>query len=191
MFSERPPYVSKTVWSNLGPTGRRKLPEKLKLMRFWCVQVKHDRGLALVYGAVLGAWVYLFVFGLLALPAPPQLWGGQPIGTLRWVSAGVGIAAGVFSFWKLKVHDHDRLREPRPPGDVPIAAAKAVSFDVGAMTVKLIDGREIKVPLEWYQELSKATENKRSNVVLQENDQKLCWPELEFSVWVEDVIKAP
>jgi hypothetical protein len=190
LFSERPPYVSKTVWSKSSPTERRK-SNKLKLMRFWCVQVKHDRGLALVYGAVLGAWVYLAVFGLLSLPAPVQPWGGQSIGSLRLVSALIGIVVFGFSFWRLKVHDNKRLREPRPAGDAPIAAAKAKpSFDLEAMTVTLIDGREIRVPLEWYPELSKVTPVKRSNVVLQENGQKLHWEELNFSAWVEDVIKA-
>jgi hypothetical protein len=106
LFDERPPYV-------------RRLPTNEKanhsLMRFWLVRVKHDHGLALIYGAALGAWVYLAVYGLLALPAPANLWRSTSIGYVRLISAVLGIAACVWSIYALIDHDKHRLKKPLPP----------------------------------------------------------------------------
>lgn len=112
LFSERPPYVDKTYWKSLSPDER--LPgREHPLMRFWHVEIKHDRGLALIYGAVLGGWVYLIVGGLLALPPPLRLWRPAPAGLPQIVSGLAGLSAFVFSFKSLVYHDKNRFR-PAP-----------------------------------------------------------------------------
>lgn len=109
LFAERPPYVPDKEWESLNfDTRKKKIKEKdFPSMRFCRIIVKHDRGLALIYGAALGGWVYLIAGGLLALPAPKGLW--TPV-----IAAIIGgIAFGVF--WvKLVRHDNDRYRPKRP-----------------------------------------------------------------------------
>ncbi|MCA1619242.1 MAG: hypothetical protein LC795_08015 [Acidobacteria bacterium] len=114
LFSERTPYVDKTYWKGLKAAER--LPGiDHTLMRFWAVRVKHDRGLALIYGAVLGGWVYLIAGGLLALPPPLGLWGPAPAGLPQFTSGVIGLCALVFSYKSLVYHDENRFR-PSPPG---------------------------------------------------------------------------
>ena len=65
LFGERPKYV-KDIKTN--EDVNEMLADCRKSMPFLLVEVKHDRGLALIYGAVLGGWVFLVADGLLSLP---------------------------------------------------------------------------------------------------------------------------
>jgi hypothetical protein len=126
LFVERPPYVDRVTWD----TWARANPEprdlsQLPLKRFWFVPVKHDHGLALIYGAALGAWVYLFVYGVLALPVPADLWRPVSVGYLRLISALLGISAAAWSICQFFLHDKHRVKkplsEPAPPEPLPAA----------------------------------------------------------------------
>jgi hypothetical protein len=68
------------------------------LYMFGAIKVWHDRGLALIYGSVLGAWVFGFVLGVVAhvrAPSPP--FAGLNVA----LSAGLGGAAFVLFFIEL------------------------------------------------------------------------------------------
>ena len=47
-------------------------------------------------------------------------------------------------------------------GHSPVLAGE-VWFDASMLHVRLVDGREISVPLEWYTRLRDATDSQRSN----------------------------
>ena len=123
LFNERPLYVETTYWKNLEPEQRKTLisEHKVQVMSFWFVEVKHDRGLAFIYGAVLGGWVYLVADGLLSLPPPGGYWPPAPNGWARIISALIGIAAFVLSVTWFLYHDKWRFKpspkEPEAPRD--------------------------------------------------------------------------
>jgi hypothetical protein len=103
LFSERPDYVYKLQPDESNP-----------LMTFWFVSVKHDRGLAFIYGPALGAWAYLAIHGLLSLPAPAiEGWLTLSAGCILVVSGIVGVVVGVVSIWRFIYHDENRLRQPK------------------------------------------------------------------------------
>ena len=95
LFSERPNYIHKDA----------KAPKPL--MRFAFVPVKHDHGLAFIYGSALGAWAYMAAYGLLALPAPDGLWDPTPVNNLRLIAAGIGVVVGGMSIHQFVSHDRN------------------------------------------------------------------------------------
>jgi hypothetical protein len=116
LFAERPPYVPGGKWKDLTFKQRKdEIKEKrLPLMRFWLFTVKHDHGLALIYGAALGGWVYLIADGFLALPPPKGLWGPAPVGWIPPVIAAIiGGIAFLTSYLRLKYHDANRYKPER------------------------------------------------------------------------------
>ena len=109
LFNERPDYIHEV--HHEAAEGTEPSPPR---MRFWLVSVKHDHGLALIYGAALGAWVYLVAYGLLALPAPAGLWPAVSVSFVRLMSGLIGIGAGVLAIQQFRTHDKNRLKKPRP-----------------------------------------------------------------------------
>jgi len=101
LFTARPKYVRRTD---------KDTKPKLAFMRFWFVPVKHDHGLALIYGAVLGAWAYLFVDGLLSVPAPAGLWEPKSVERIQLIAAAVAVLVAVLSVWQVIYHDRTRYR---------------------------------------------------------------------------------
>jgi len=99
---------------------KKEEPAEERLMLFWCVPVKHDHGLALIYGSALGAWFYLLASGLLTLPAPPN-WNPVSTGDPRVISAWFGAAACAASIWQFIHHDNRRLKNQRPTQSVAAA----------------------------------------------------------------------
>lgn len=116
LFAERPQYVPDGKWEELTFKQREdKIKQrKLPLMRFWFITVKHDHGLALIYGAAIGGWVYLIADGLLALPAPKSLWGPAPVGWISLMAAIIGSIAFLISVAQLVHHDANRYKPKRP-----------------------------------------------------------------------------
>ena len=87
-------------------------------MHFQLVRVQHDQGLALIYGAVLGGWVYLIVsglFGLLITEGPLKFPRAE---WLRLVAPLAGLVAFVVARKSFLFHDKNRYR-PKPPGWQP------------------------------------------------------------------------
>jgi hypothetical protein len=91
--------------------------EDPQFMRFLFVKVKHDRGLALIYGAVLGGWVYLIADGVLSIPAPTDYWRPAPAGLIGIIAGVIGFSAFVLATREFLHHDEHRfgLSLPREP----------------------------------------------------------------------------
>jgi hypothetical protein len=107
LFNERPPYVEKKYGKNL--SYQPKDPKlEAQWMRFLFVKVKHDVGLALIYGAVLGGWVYMFVEGVLSIPAPVDYWRPAPPGLIEVIAGVIGFAVFVLATREFICHDKNR-----------------------------------------------------------------------------------
>jgi hypothetical protein len=139
LFSERPPYVEGKYWKReLDQAGRNKALEdnNAQLMSFWLVAVKHDRGLALIYGAVLGGWVYLIADGLLSLPPPAGIWRPAPAGLTRIISALIAFSAFALSYKQFVDHDKQRFRPDAPSNNGNDSGAKAAPASASASIVE-------------------------------------------------------
>jgi hypothetical protein len=113
LFNERPPYVEKEYGESLSyQPDETEL--KGKWMRFLFVRVKHDVGLALIYGAVLGGWVYIFVEGVLSIPAPVDYWRPAPPGLIEVIAGVIGFAVFVLATREFIYHDESRYRLTEP-----------------------------------------------------------------------------
>jgi hypothetical protein len=175
LFSERPPYVRAVLEQG-----------KKRKLRFWFLTVKHDYGLALIYGAALGAWVYLASYGLLALPAPADLWKPVSIGYLRLFSAVLAIAAGTWSIIRLVIHDKKRLKKPLPIRSA--VTATRVLFNAEDLIVHLSDGRTVATPLAWYRDLERGTDSQRKQLEIVRRGERIRWPDLKVDINVEELL---
>lgn len=72
--------------------------------------------------------------------------------------------------------------------DAWIEEATDVEFNSDMMIVSLKDGREIRVPLEWFPRLRDATEEERSNWRLIGNGSGIHWPDMDEDLSVPDLI---
>ena len=71
----------------------------------------------------------------------------------------------------------------------PIATAAVVA--AGRLHVTLVDGREVIVPLSWFDWLANATDEQRSKVDLIEGGEGLWWEELDEGVSVPGLLGLP
>jgi hypothetical protein len=69
------------------------------------------------------------------------------------------------------------------------AAAADVRFDKEMMHVRLRDGREISVPLEWYPRLREASPKERRNWRLIGRGVGIHWPDLDEDISVSALLK--
>ncbi len=88
------------------------------LRLFGLLGVGHGRGLAVVYGAALAGWSYLFVWGLLALlgAGNPRAWG-----------AAVGILAGLLLIGETHRLDSSGQEAPDSEGETTLLRPSAPS----------------------------------------------------------------
>ena len=107
LFNERPPYVDDEHWK-VSPDDQKalKVIKKIPFMSFWSVKVKHDYGLAIIYGAALAGWVYIIAGGLLSVL--PHYW-------TRILSAVLALLAFAYSVTSFVRHDKERFRPSAPP----------------------------------------------------------------------------
>ena len=70
-----------------------------------------------------------------------------------------------------------------------IPLAKMVLFSEDHFNVVLADGREIKVPLEWFPKLANATEKERSKFEFIGNGIGIHWPLLDEDISVEGLLR--
>ncbi len=118
--------------------------KKVPWMPFWFVKVKHDRGLALIYGAALGGWVYLISDGLLSLPGLkdyclPALTGWTPIlaGWYPILPMICGVITFVVSERHFANHDKNRFR-PSSPTEAEAIAQQSQQFQAAVELINSI-----------------------------------------------------
>ena len=72
--------------------------------------------------------------------------------------------------------------EPRP------AQATQVTVAEDALTVDLVDGRSISVPLDWYPRLAHGTSDERANWRLIGRGEGITWPQLDEDLSIEGLL---
>ena len=70
--------------------------------------------------------------------------------------------------------------------DVPQATHVTVTDDT--LTVDLLDGRSVSVPLEWYPRLLHAHQRERENWRFIGNGEGVHWPDLDEDVSIEAIV---
>ena len=73
---------------------------------------------------------------------------------------------------------------------LPVSRASDVWFDGGMLHVRLLDAREISVPIEWFPELRKATEAQRKNWRLIGKGVGIRWDDLDEDLSVSGLLQA-
>ncbi len=74
------------------------------------------------------------------------------------------------------------------PTDVRAVLAQEVRVTDDALTVELVDGRTLSVPLAWYPRLSHGTATERGNWRLIGRGHGIHWPDLDEDISVEDLL---
>jgi hypothetical protein len=70
------------------------------------------------------------------------------------------------------------------------AFAERVTVSEDTLTVDLVDGRSIAVPLEWYPRLSHATPHERGHRRLIGRGEGIHWPDLDEDISVENLLSG-
>lgn len=68
----------------------------------------------------------------------------------------------------------------------PLALAVAITDD--AVTIDLVDGRTISVPIAWYPRLAQGTSTERANWRLTGRGEGIHWPELDEDLSVDGLL---
>ena len=71
-----------------------------------------------------------------------------------------------------------------PKSQTSEAMASEVWFDVSMMHVRLLDGREISVPIEWFPRLRNAAESQRTNWRLIGKGLGIHWEDIDEDISV-------
>ncbi|MCC7355833.1 MAG: DUF2442 domain-containing protein [Anaerolineae bacterium] len=74
------------------------------------------------------------------------------------------------------------------PTEIQIARAQNVTVTEDSLTVDLVDGRTISVPLAWYPRLLHGTPQKRSHWRLIGNGEGTYWPDLDEDLSIEGLL---
>jgi hypothetical protein len=72
--------------------------------------------------------------------------------------------------------------------DIQVARAHAVSVTDDSLTVDLIDGRTLSVPLAWYPRLAHGTLDERNHWQLIGDGEGIHWPDLDEDLSVEGLL---
>ncbi len=65
-----------------------------------------------------------------------------------------------------------------------------VSFEDGMLSVFLMDGRNIRVPLAWYPRLLHATEEQRNNWEVSGGGYGMHWPDIDEDLSTEGLLRG-
>lgn len=111
LFNERPLYVEDEYGERL-PAKHWQRPKKydVRFMRFLFVKVKHDQGLAMIYGAVSGAWVYLMADGVRLILAARDYWPKAHPGWAKIIVALLAASTFLIVRQHFVYHDNHRFR---------------------------------------------------------------------------------
>jgi hypothetical protein len=77
---------------------------------------------------------------------------------------------------------------PSSPTEVSAPLAQDVVVTDDALTVHLLDGRTVTVPLSWYPRLVHGSPAERSKWQLTGRGHGIHWPELDEDIGVEDLL---
>ncbi len=72
--------------------------------------------------------------------------------------------------------------------EIQVAKAQDLVVTADALTVKLIDGRTLSVPLAWYPRLFHGTTEERNHWELIGDGEGIHWPELDEDISVEGLL---
>ena len=72
--------------------------------------------------------------------------------------------------------------------DIRPASAQDVAVTDDSLTVDLVDGRTVSVPLAWYPRLSHGTAEERDNWRLAGRGEGIHWPDLDEDISVDNVL---
>jgi hypothetical protein len=72
--------------------------------------------------------------------------------------------------------------------DIRIAVAQQVDVTDDALSVDLVDGRTVSVPLAWYPRLQHATPAERRNWRLIGKGEGIHWPDLDEDISIENIV---
>jgi hypothetical protein len=72
--------------------------------------------------------------------------------------------------------------------DTQVVRAQQVAVTEDTLTVELVDGRTISVPLGWYPRLSYGTREERHNWRLIGGGEGIHWPDLDEDISVENLL---
>ncbi|MEW6409482.1 MAG: DUF2442 domain-containing protein [Nitrospirota bacterium] len=75
-------------------------------------------------------------------------------------------------------------------GKTSEAMASTIWFDPNMMHIRLIDGREISVPLEWFPKLRDATEEQRKRYRLIGRGVGIHWEDLNEDISISALLKG-
>ncbi len=67
---------------------------------------------------------------------------------------------------------------------------KAVAFDTDRLSVELMDGRAISVPLVWFPRLANATPEQRANFEVAGGGYGIHWPEIDEVLSTEGMLRG-
>ena len=67
---------------------------------------------------------------------------------------------------------------------------KAVAFDTDRLSVELMDGRAISVPLVWFPRLANATPEQRANFEVAGGGYGIHWPEIDEDLSTEGMLRG-
>ena len=68
------------------------------------------------------------------------------------------------------------------------ARARDVAIVDGELIVRLVDGRKVVVPLEWFPRLAKATDEERSKFELLGDGEGIHWPDIDEDLSVQGLL---
>ena len=68
------------------------------------------------------------------------------------------------------------------------ARAGAARVDGRTLVVSLVDGREIRVPVDWFPRLATGSPRQQANLEITEGGRALHWPDLDEDVGIEPLL---
>ena len=74
--------------------------------------------------------------------------------------------------------------------DAAVARATAVSFVKDQLTLRLVDGRTLSVPIDWSPRLAHATPKERDNWRLIAAGEGINWPDLDEDISVRHLLEG-
>lgn len=147
-----------------------------------------------------------------------RLWIRFDDGTEGEVNLSDLVGKGIFTAWEdpeyfKQVFVHPESRTVTWPGDIDLdpdvlyhectgaplpgeasvpsdARVKDVHFTEETLSVELVDGRSITVPLEWYPQLLHATAERRENWTIAAAGREINWPEIDTELSLEELSRG-